>query len=68
MIKILLVIIVLLALLTGGDRTAKALITAAINCLIFAGLIFFNLHGAKSYDYGNPRLDLDISCHDILSK
>lgn len=40
MIKILLVIIVLLALLTGGDRTAKALITAAINCLIFAGLIF----------------------------
>lgn len=40
MIKILLFIVVLMSLLTGGDRTAKSLITAAINILILAGAIF----------------------------
>ncbi len=39
MIKILLILFVLLSLLAGGDRTAKSLMTTAINISIFALLI-----------------------------
>ncbi|ASS37966.1 YibE/F family protein [Mogibacterium pumilum] len=39
MIKILIILFVLLSLLAGGDRTAKSLMTTAINVSIFAMLI-----------------------------
>ena len=39
MIKILIIVFVLLSLLAGGDRTAKSLMTTAINVTIFAVLI-----------------------------
>lgn len=40
MIKILIIIIVIAALLTGGDRTAKSLVTATVNCFLLAVLVF----------------------------
>ena len=39
MIKVLIIVFVLLSLLAGGDRTAKSLMTTAINVTIFAVLI-----------------------------
>ena len=39
MIKVLIIVFVLLSLFAGGDRTAKSLMTTAINVTIFAVLI-----------------------------
>ena len=39
MIKILIIIFVLLSLVAGGNKTAKAIMTTAINISIFALLI-----------------------------
>lgn len=39
MIKVLIIVFVLLSLFAGGDRTAKSLMTTAINIAIFAMLI-----------------------------
>ena len=56
MIKVLIIGFVLLSLLAGGDRTAKSLMTTAINVTIFAVLIeliyrVYNDHRCY-YNYG----------------
>ena len=49
MIKVLIIVFVLLSLFAGGDRTAKSLMTTAINIAIFAMLIELIYLGLTSY-------------------
>ena len=60
MIKILIIIIVIAALLTGGDRTAKSLVTATVNCFLLSVLVFVMSLGI------NPLLS-GIACSVLIA-